>query len=196
MTDPIILPAGEQLVLEGEITLEQPDGTLVSLGSMGPITISAVAAVEPEPSPEPSPEPEPTPEPDAWWDVDLFEGADLAGSSVVSITADRLGFVWEIGELPPGISAKPFSLRAARTFVLPAGDHRITARADDGVRVRIDGGPWLINEWRPQAATTFTADFSLAEDRLVDIEVEYFDNGPKGRGELILTLENPRRTDP
>ena len=54
------------------------------------------------------------------------------------------------------------------------GTYVLTARADDGVRVWVDGD-LVINAWRDQSATTYTANRQLSGEHAV--VVEYYENG-------------------
>jgi hypothetical protein len=69
-----------------------------------------------------------------------------------------------------------FSARWTGSFnFATAGDYTFTAVSDDGIRVWVDGA-LLIDQWRDQAPTTFTASRTLTAGQH-DVKVEWFETG-------------------
>src|SRR3990167_8242852 len=74
-----------------------------------------------------------------------------------------------------GMPVDNFSARFTKTQNFGAGTYRFTARADDGIRVFVDGAP-IIDKWFDQGPTTYNADLGLTAGNHTVI-VEYFENG-------------------
>ncbi len=110
------------------------------------------------------------------WSGDYFTGMSLAGTPVGSRCDAQIDFDWSAsGPGIPGTSTSNYSVRWTKTVSLAAGGYTFTATADDGVRAYLDGS-MIINGWRDQGPTTYTAslDVSAGTHTLV---VEYYQNG-------------------
>ena len=66
-----------------------------------------------------------------------------------------------------------FSARWTGRFDFTAGTYTFTARADDGIRVWVDGSQ-IINAWKDQSATTYQATIVLTEGQH-EVKVEYYE---------------------
>jgi uncharacterized protein YraI len=73
------------------------------------------------------------------------------------------------------VQADNFSARWTSVQTLEAGQYRITVRADDGVRVYVNG-VLVINEWGLAQDRTFTADLNLPAGQH-NFMIEYFEAG-------------------
>jgi hypothetical protein len=62
-----------------------------------------------------------------------------------------------------------------KTQSFTAGTHTFTATADDGVRVYLDG-TLVIDQWKDQSATTYTAPRTVTAGNH-EVKVEYYENG-------------------
>ena len=84
-----------------------------------------------------------------------------------------LNHEWGTGSPGAGVSADNFTARYKGAFTFESGDYEFTATTDDGLRVIVDGVT-IIDQWRPQSATTYTAthNFSAGTHTVV---VEYFE---------------------
>ena len=90
-------------------------------------------------------------------------------------SADKIDFDWGSKSPATGIPKDDFSARWRRVVDFEPGTYRLYAKADDGVRVEIDGDR-LIDEWHTSNATeTYTADVALSGSH--DVDVEYFERG-------------------
>ena len=107
------------------------------------------------------------------WAVDYFDGTALAGAPLAQGCEDAIDHTWGSGG-PDGVPTNRFSARWTGTIDVPTGTYVLTARADDGVRVWVDGD-LVINAWRDQSATTYTANRQLSGEHAV--VVEYYENG-------------------
>ena len=121
-----------------------------------------------------------------WWDqLDLypdwkgeyFSNPDLAGTPVLTRNDAGIAFDWGDGAPAPQVPADNFSVRWTRTITFEEGAYRINARADDGVRLWVDG-LLLIDEWHPASATTYSGYIWLGAGPHA-LRVEYFEAAGK-----------------
>ena len=95
------------------------------------------------------------------WLGAYFVGTGLSGVPVVRCDT-AVNFDWGTASPIPGsMPVDNFSVRWATTRVFTAGDYQFTATADDGVRVKVDNGPWIIDAWKDQGPTTYQAAIPL-----------------------------------
>ena len=107
---------------------------------------------------------------------DYFNNMTLAGSPALTrCDASPLNFNWGIGSPDPSIPADQFSARWTGQFTFSAGTYNFIAAADDGVRVWVDGD-LIINQWKEQGETTYTAMKTLTAGSHT-VVMEYYENG-------------------
>jgi hypothetical protein len=98
------------------------------------------------------------------WKGEYFGNTGLTGSPLMirDDGAAGLNFDWFKGNPNSacGLKTDYFSVRWTRSVSFAAGTYRFTVKGDDGVRLKIDGRI-VIDEWRDQAARTYTADVPL-----------------------------------
>jgi len=88
-------------------------------------------------------------------------------------SVDTLDFDWGSGSPAQGLPKDDYSIRWEQIVELDPGVYRFYARADDGVRVEVDGDR-IIDEWHTSnASETYTAEVSLSG--LHELMVEYFE---------------------
>jgi len=104
---------------------------------------------------------------------EYFNNATLAGSPSVVRNDKFIDFNWGVGWPDPKINADNFSARWTRTLLFRSGTFRLTARADDGIRVFVDN-VLLIDEWHSATGNTYTKDVTLADGNHT-FRVEYFE---------------------
>lgn len=110
------------------------------------------------------------------WRGDYFGNRDLAGSPVFSRDDAAIYFDWGDGGPGGGIAGQDFSVRWTRPMFIPGGKYLFKARADDGVRVWLDGVA-LIDQWHASAGdTTYTREQEVANGDHI-VTVEYFQGG-------------------
>ena len=114
------------------------------------------------------------------YEAEYFENTTLSGAPALKRTESHIGFskpAKENRETIPGLRAGPFSARF-RAKITPQATAVYTffARADDGMRVTVDGTA-VIDDWRALEARTATADLTLEAGKTHDIVIEYFDAG-------------------
>ncbi len=114
-----------------------------------------------------------TPAPAATWRGAYFAGTTPVGGPVFVRNDAAINFRWGTGSPDPRLPVDRFSVRWTRTIAFVGGLYRFTVRTDDGARVWIDGR-LILDGWRVQPETTYTADVILTPgDHLV--AVEYFE---------------------
>lgn len=116
------------------------------------------------------------------WTAQFWTNKDLSGNPTVSTTVNEVNFDWGTGAPIANIGADNFSARFTRTVSFPQGTYRFTATADDGIRVFVAGRP-VIDQWKVQAATTYTYDIFLPGGD-TEVKVEYYDASGKAVAKL------------
>ena len=133
------------------------------------------------------------------WTAQYFNNPSLTGSPVLVQTEYGISRTWGNGAPAANIPADNFSVRWSSVQPLTAGTYQLSVRADDGVRVYINGVSY-INEWHPSNATTnYVATVTLPTGNH-SILVEYYDGGDRAMIEYSLTrsdtiVNNPPQTN-
>jgi hypothetical protein len=110
------------------------------------------------------------------WKGEYWSNESLAGAPTVVRNDREIDFDWDRGAPAPGMPVDNFSARWTRTVNLPAGNYRFSARADDGVRILVDGR-LVLDEWRTSSGeTVHVRELPLAEGEHTFV-VEYFEGG-------------------
>jgi hypothetical protein len=95
------------------------------------------------------------------WRGEYFSNTQLAGAPSVIRNDPDLNFNWGRGAPAYGLPADYFSARWTRQLWFPATQpYRFVLRADDGVRLWIDG-ILILDEWHAAAPAAYTRDVSL-----------------------------------
>lgn len=84
-------------------------------------------------------------------------------------------FDWGTGGPGGGVNNDDFFVRWTRVVPFEAGIYRFHARADDGVRLWIDG-VLILNQWFDHPVQEFTVDRALAAGNHL-IRIDYYENG-------------------
>jgi hypothetical protein len=110
------------------------------------------------------------------WRGEYFDNSSLTGSSAFTRDDAAINFNWGNASPGTGVSGPNWSVRwtARRATTLP-GYYTVTATADDGVRVWLDGN-LLIDEWHDQSPTPYAAMVYLNAGAH-DWRVEYYNRG-------------------
>ncbi len=108
--------------------------------------------------------------------AEYFPNKTLTGAAASTVCeAAPLNHDWGTGA-PAGVGPDNFSARWTGTFdFATAGTYTFTAVTDDGIRVWVDG-TMLIDQWRDQPATAYTASRSLTAGAH-EVKVEWFETG-------------------
>ncbi len=114
--------------------------------------------------------------------IDYFNNKYLTGGPVHRECVNQINKQWGNGS-PLYNHHDYFSARAEGNVYLEHGTYEFSVRADDGVRVYIDGKN-VLTEWRQQYPTTFNFNYVADKSKHYDIKVEYFEE--TGNAELKL----------
>lgn len=109
------------------------------------------------------------------WAAHYFANASLSGAPTAVFSEGTPSHNWGAGSPAANIPADNFSARWTSVQTFNAGTYQLTARADDGVRVYVDGILY-IDEWHLATAATYTAVINLAAGQHT-VQVEYFESG-------------------
>ncbi len=107
------------------------------------------------------------------YSAEYFPNRWLAGDPAVTLCEDGIDRWWWGGG-PERVGPDDFSVRWTGRHWFDEGDYTFVADADDGVRVWLDGEP-VIDAWRDQATTTYTARRFVRGGEHV-VRVEYYEN--------------------
>jgi beta-glucosidase len=107
--------------------------------------------------------------------AEYFNNRELSGTPALARTDTQVDFDWATGSPAPEVNVDNFSVRWTGKLVAPAsGRYRLGVRADDGVRVYLDG-KLIAEDWTAHAPTDITGEVSLEAGRSYDLRVEYFE---------------------
>ncbi|WP_411699585.1 malectin domain-containing carbohydrate-binding protein [Conyzicola sp.] len=111
--------------------------------------------------------------PPGQWMSEYFAGTSLAGVVTKRACIDEIDQEFGVGEGPAGVGSSLYSARFTRAINEGKGTFEFTARADDGVRVSVDGER-IIDEWSDQSATEqYSAEVALSAGSHL-VVVEYY----------------------
>jgi hypothetical protein len=106
------------------------------------------------------------------WHGKYFSNPNLEGTPALQRDDPEIAFDWGRGAPAPNLPVDWFSVRWTRTLELPRGAYRFLARADDGVRLWVDGR-LFIDQWQ-SSPTTHLAHVWFTGNRH-EVVVEYFE---------------------
>ena len=141
-------------------------------------------------TPPPLPPP-PTPTfPD--WKGEYFGNQSLTGTPALTRNDVAINFNWGSGSPAAGIPVDNFSTRHTKALTFEAAEYLFTVKADDGIRLYIDG-VLLIDKWIDQGSTTYTATKAMTAGNH-EVKVEYYENG--GGADLSFSFVKSTPTPP
>ncbi|WP_331229649.1 PA14 domain-containing protein, partial [Georgenia wangjunii] len=108
------------------------------------------------------------------WAAEYFGGAKLAGPVLLRECVDEISEDWGNGG-PEGVGTDHFSVRWTATLNGGAGTYEFQARADDGVRVLVDGVA-VIDKWALGSRSVIHTGQLELEDGPHEVVVEYFED--------------------
>ena len=124
---------------------------------------------------------------------DYYEGTDFE-RFVLSRRDASVNFNWGQQPPAPGMPAESFSVRWTGWVVPPVGGRYIFhVTVDDGIRIWVND-KLIINEWRGQAMSTYTAAVVLAATQPCRLRIEYCQYGLDSRA--LVTWERPDALTP
>jgi hypothetical protein len=80
------------------------------------------------------------------WRGEYWANKNLSGSPVLTRNDPHIDFNWQFAAPAPGLPDEEFSARWTREINFEGGTYRFSVRADDGVRIFVDGQK-VIDEW-------------------------------------------------
>ncbi|MEZ4868881.1 MAG: PA14 domain-containing protein [Caldilineaceae bacterium] len=107
------------------------------------------------------------------WQASYYNNLSLSGAPIYTHDDGAINFDWGYSQPAPGVNPDYFSVRWTRTLDLPAGNYRFTMTVDDGARLSVNGHT-LIDGWREQPATNYTAEIFLPGGAAT-VQMEYFE---------------------
>ena len=108
------------------------------------------------------------------WRGEYYKNRDLTGAAVLVRDDAAVNFDWGTSAPAAGLPADGFSVRWSRTLSFQGGIYRFYARADDGVRVWLDG-QLIIDQWHETSGATYAAERTLSAAAHT-LRVEYYEN--------------------
>ncbi|PAD35218.1 PA14 domain-containing protein [Terribacillus saccharophilus] len=120
------------------------------------------------------------------WSVQYFNNTDMSGKPVVQekLTQQAGGLKVDNGSNAPtsGVNKDNFSAVYTSSQTVPAGKYILRTRADDGIRVYIDGKK-IVDDWSPSSywksekakVITISDNKNQSNKQLHEIKVEYYD---------------------
>jgi mannan endo-1,4-beta-mannosidase len=167
-------------------TLSPPQGPIIP-----PVIIITATPAPPSPTPSRTPFPTWTPTPTFTttpgsnpvpptatpaitdWRGEYWPNPTLSGSPALVRNDRAINFNWGDGSPAPELPADNFSARWSRQIEVEPGVYRFLARADDGVRILVDGR-LVLDEWHANdASNLYAVDVVLDESQ--PVVVEYFE---------------------
>ena len=115
-----------------------------------------------------------TPCPSGQFCVEYFAGTSLIPPAKYATSEAAISHDWGTGGPGNGLGNDYFSARWEGSFPLEAATYTFVARADDGLRLWVDG-QLLIDQWKTQAPTEYRATKALTAGSHT-VRVEYFEN--------------------
>lgn len=116
------------------------------------------------------------------WKGEYWTNIELKGNPTISRNDKAIDFRWREKAPVLGLPRDNFSVRWTRTVDFQDGTYRFSAKADDGIRIYIDGKR-VLNEWHSSTGTTiYTFDKQLKGKHT--IVVEYYE----GTGNAVVKV--------
>ena len=109
------------------------------------------------------------------WKGEYWANPSLTGQPALTRNDPAINFDWGSGAPANGLPANGFSARWTRTLKFDNAVYRFTLRADDGVRLYVDG-LLLIDEWHDADGRTYTRDVQLSAGQH-SLRIDYYENG-------------------
>jgi RHS repeat-associated protein len=113
----------------------------------------------------------------------------LAGDPVHVVCEDRVDHDWGNGSGSGTVGGDFFSVRWVGRHLFREGTYRFTVRADDGVRLYVDG-QLVIDRWVDQPATTYTVDRVMSAGEH-EVKLEYYERAFDAVAQLSWNVQAP-----
>jgi hypothetical protein len=111
------------------------------------------------------------------WKAEFWPNKDFSGSPVLVRNDKQVDFDWDTKAPAVGVPEDYFAARWTRTLNLSAGLYRFSLRANDGVRLYVNGTR-RIDEWHSSnGSATYTTELVLSGSTA--LRLDYYDNTAK-----------------
>lgn len=107
------------------------------------------------------------------WTVQYYANPSLTGLPTVTQLENTPSHYWGVGSPSARIASDNFSARWTSIQLLNAGNYQVSVRADDGVRVYIDGILY-IDEWHTATGATYTTMVNIAAGQH-NFQIDYYE---------------------
>lgn len=107
------------------------------------------------------------------WKGEYYANPRLEGVPALTRNDYNVSFDWGAEAPAPGLPADQFSVRWTRSILVEEGAYRFKARADDGVRVWVDGR-LLLDEWHTNQQTTYEG-YAWLDASPHEVRIEYYE---------------------
>src|SRR5918997_4007261 len=112
--------------------------------------------------------------PQGQFKAEYYNNTALNGVPATTRCESAINYDWGTSEPGTGVGGDHFSVRWTGTHdFAEAGDYTFSTTADDGVRVWVDG-KLIIDQWKDQSATTYTASVPLTAGEH-QVKMEYYE---------------------
>lgn len=128
------------------------------------------------------------------WTVQYYSNPNLAGDPAAILTENAPGRDWGSGSPLASVPADNWSARWTSTQNLSAGQYQINVRADDGVRVWVNGS-LVVNQWGGATGQTYSVTVNLVQGNN-NFVVEFLEFGGLAFLDYRLTQFNPTIATP
>jgi hypothetical protein len=119
------------------------------------------------------------------WRGEYYANRDLSGTPLLLRNDRNVDFDWGNGSPDAVVPSDNFSVRWTRRLSFEAGRYRLNVRADDGVRLYVNGTR-VINEWHDSSGTqVYTTEMNLSGQ--TDLQVDYYERS--GRSKVKFSYE-------
>jgi uncharacterized protein YraI len=119
------------------------------------------------------------------WTAQYFGNIDFYGSPVLTVAEPSPSHNWGTGSPAANIPVDNFSARWISFPTLAAGTYRIDVKADDGIRLYIDG-VLSINEWHASTGLAYSVTVNLIAGQHT-FELDYYESGGLAQLEYSMT---------
>jgi uncharacterized protein YraI len=123
------------------------------------------------------------------WTVQYYNNATLSGDPAAILTESAPGRDWGSGSPIASVPADNWSARWTSTQNLNAGQYQINVRADDGVRVIVNGA-LVINQFGTATGQTYSVTLNLPQGNN-NFVIEYVEFGGNAFLDYRLNALNP-----
>jgi uncharacterized protein YraI/single-stranded DNA-binding protein len=119
------------------------------------------------------------------WMGQYWANQTLSGAPALIRNDKAVDFNWGDGAPAYGLPADHFSARWSRWLTFAPGTWRFWVRADDGIRLYVDGN-LVLDQWHDSSGgTQYTADLALTGQHFV--AVEYYENQGKAQAQVLYS---------